>query len=998
MCEDSGFRRGICRLGGPVMPILLAVILCASATGRTITVDDDGPADFNKIQAAVDDANNGDVVVVQPGTYTGAGNRDIDFKGKVITVRGDGGAEYCIVDCQGTAEDMHRGFVFQSGEGVDSVLRGLTIINGYAEYGGGIYCTGQASPTIDGCIIAGNVAYTGGGISSETASICSPIIKNCIIVGNRAVYDEWWVLFSGAGGGIYICGDGGGWWNCGPNHTAYPAIRNCTIVGNVAELTGGGVYSVLSCDMTIENCIIRDNATPKGGRDQDIGIALLTDSCNPTCRVSYSNVEGGLDGIDVYYFADWGEGNIDADPCFANPDDGDYRIRENSPCVDSGDPNFVPSPREKDVYGNNRVLNGIVDMGATETSGALVPILCLSPSQISLDANEAGIDPDAYMLSVYNGVEGSVINWEITGDCEWLNIAPASGQSSGEVDQVVLLPEVSGLSKGVYSCELTVSSDVGLGSPQVVPVDLTVHGPVIDLSKDMIEFEGIKGHTNPPAQSFTLRNIGAKVLNWEIENVHSWLTFEPSYGSTGDEIVEIIVTCNIEGLIGGTHSCEVLISDSAAENSPQLLTVNLYLEDDDGVLSVPSEYPTIQSAIDAAINGEEVVVSPGTYTGQGNRDLYLLGKTITVRSVAPHDPCVVFATIIDCQANAADQHRGFYLHRHETLATVVDGFTIINGYAEYGGGIYIRYSSPRIRNCIVQNCSAVSLGGGIASAFRTAVIEKCTISNNQAWDSGGGVYLRQVATVVSDCRILYNTAPKGGGMYVGLEGSYPSAVNCTIVGNTADSGGGIYAHGRHGPATIELCTVVANYASEGGGICCESGTLMLENSIVWANTSGMGSQIALTGPSEFGNHEAACRIASSDVYRGSAAIYVTPSSTLTWLEGNIDSDPLFADAENGEYHLMSQAGRWDPNAGSWVQDDMTSPCIDAGDPTTPIGPEPFPNGGVVNMGAYGGTAQASKSWFGGPVCETIVAGDVNGDCVVDFRDLSIMMLHWLEEH
>ncbi len=100
--------------------------------------------------------------------------------------------------------------------------------------------------------------------------------------------------------------------------------------------------------------------------------------------------------------------------------------------------------------------------------------------------------------------------------------------------------------------------------------------------------------------------------------------------------------------------------------------------------------------------------------------------------------------------------------------------------------------------------------------------------------------------------------------------------------------------------------------------------------------------------------------------------------SLNWGEGNLNFDPDFAtpghiDDNNtpwnymddlyilGDYHLKSQAGRFDPNSGSWVVDDITSPCIDAGDPNTPVGDEPFPNGGRINIGAYGGTAEASKS-------------------------------------
>ena len=104
------------------------------------------------------------------------------------------------------------------------------------------------------------------------------------------------------------------------------------------------------------------------------------------------------------------------------------------------------------------------------------------------------------------------------------------------------------------------------------------------------------------------------------------------------------------------------------------------------------------------------------------------------------------------------------------------------------------------------------------------------------------------------------------------------------------------------------------------------------------------------------------------------------------------------EANGGDYHLKSQAGRWDPNSQAWVRDDVTSPCIDAGDMSSPIGYEPFPNGGMINMGAYGGTAQASKSYFGLPLCETIVAGDVNGDCIIDFKDFTLMALHWLHDN
>jgi hypothetical protein len=119
----------------------------------------------------------------------------------------------------------------------------------------------------------------------------------------------------------------------------------------------------------------------------------------------------------------------------------------------------------------------------------------------------------------------------------------------------------------------------------------------------------------------------------------------------------------------------------------------------------------------------------------------------------------------------------------------------------------------------------------------------------------------------------------------------------------------------------------------------------------------------------------------------------------TWSgAGNINVDPCFADLNNGDYHIKSQAGRWDANERRWTKDEVTSLCIDAGNLSSPIGLEPFPNGGLINMGAYGGTEQASKSYFGQPPCETIVAGDVNGDCIVNLVDFALIAFHWLEEH
>jgi hypothetical protein len=124
--------------------------------------------------------------------------------------------------------------------------------------------------------------------------------------------------------------------------------------------------------------------------------------------------------------------------------------------------------------------------------------------------------------------------------------------------------------------------------------------------------------------------------------------------------------------------------------------------------------------------------------------------------------------------------------------------------------------------------------------------------------------------------------------------------------------------------------------------------------------------------------------------------------------GNIGDDPCFIEPGhwedpntptmpwddiwiNGDYHLKSQAGRWEPSSESWVMDDVTSPCIDAGNPGCPLGDEPVRNGNRRNMGAFGGTAEASKS----PTNWRSIA-DLTNDWAVDYNDLKVFVDYWLE--
>ncbi|MCD6393427.1 MAG: hypothetical protein J7M40_07960, partial [Planctomycetes bacterium] len=201
----------------------------------------------------------------------------------------------------------------------------------------------------------------------------------------------------------------------------------------------------------------------------------------------------------------------------------------------------------------------------------------------------------------------------------------------------------------------------------------------------------------------------------------------------------------------------------------------------------------------------------------------------------------------------------------------------------------------------------------------------------------------------------------------------------------------------------------------GGGITSVSAPLKFDGCIINGNSAPEGPQVSVHYP-EFADPYPLSLVHCS-VEGGLTNVYFDSDEArpfLVWGEGNIDVTPLFAapgfwdpngtpddQADDfwvdGDYHLRSQAGRWDKQLKDWVTDEVTSPCIDAGNVDSAIGYEPFPNGGVINMGAYGGTAEASKSYFGAEPCETILTGDINGDCMVTVADLAILSRHWLKD-
>ena len=500
------------------------------------------------------------------------------------------------------------------------------------------------------------------------------------------------------------------------------------------------------------------------------------------------------------------------------------------------------------------------------------------------------------------------------------------------------------------------------------------------------------------------------------------------------------------------------------------------------------DYPTIQAAIDAASTWDIIEVQPGTYIGDGNRDIDFKGKSITVRSIDPNNPDIVATTIIDCNGTESTPHRGFHFYHNENANSILAGLTITNGYAVNSGGAIRCYeASPTITHCDIIGNMTGSLadgGGGIYCWCSGSMIINCKFINNVAkgecyngaCGNGGGVCgniapphptinncvfignsayrggaMRHCNGPINNCIIIDNVATYGGGIHHshgpitncfisgnsgvmaggldacqgpisnciisgnsatdragGLGWCHNTITNCIIAGNSAGGlrGGGIY----DSSATVRNCVIFGNSAGEsGGGICFQYDYHMtMTNCIIWNNEAPLGAQIALAP--HMLDYTPEISLSYCDVEGGELAVYDYNGFSLNWGIGNIDKDPCFVNPGywdpngtpgdpdddfwvEGDYHLKSEGWQWSIERQVWKWSDVTSRCIDAGNPGTLLGEELLsvpddPNNEWgenlrINMGVYGNTVEASI-----PPYDWALLSDITNDGIVDFVDFT----------
>lgn len=373
-----------------------------------------------------------------------------------------------------------------------------------------------------------------------------------------------------------------------------------------------------------------------------------------------------------------------------------------------------------------------------------------------------------------------------------------------------------------------------------------------------------------------------------------------------------------------------------------LIVVMVFLTASSTIRNVPGSYPTIQDGISASIDGDTVLIQPDTYI----ENIDFNGKAIMVTSnfIFDSDSSTITQTIIDGDSLATVVS----FHSGEDALSILAYLTITNGFGTGGygdgGGITCNRSSPTILGCNIHSNTVVDgYGGGIHCLFGEPIIKSNVIHNNIALDvnvgyaSGGGIWVRNGAPDVIDNIIHDNFASSRAGGVGGSDSLY--IARNIIYGNTCSSyGGGIQTNASK--SYIEYNLIYGNEASHGGGICFQaygpaSAFPASANNTIYGNRASLGGGIYCHSQTEglivnsiiYGNTD-------DNIYdAGVSNLSVTYSDVEGGYDGtgNIDDDPMFIDPLIHDFHLQAE-----------------SPCIDAGDPASPIDPDST----RADMGAY----------------------------------------------
>ncbi len=434
-------------------------------------------------------------------------------------------------------------------------------------------------------------------------------------------------------------------------------------------------------------------------------------------------------------------------------------------------------------------------------------------------------------------------------------------------------------------------------------------------------------------------------------------------------------------------------------------------------INVPSDYPFIQTAIDAAQNGDSIQVEAGTYTER----IDFLGKAITITGVSGSSN-----TIID--GSAAGTVVTFETGEQST--SILDGFTIRAGSSLYGGGISITGSFPTIQNCLITGNQATYSGGAIYVDGGRAQLSNVVIEGNNAGGAGGAVYLKGSSATITGGSMISNSANNGGGVYVKDTTSELSISGMTFRENEASSNGGaVYV--KNSEVIADACTFDLNTANDGAGwFCYSGGNATISDSDFTSNGAlGLGGAANVRSNSTVSFLQCTfdSNVADSDCDEIGGGAILNIVSSLVTLEDPTICDNVLCDVEDYFYgddpiiigDILDCVVSGGPGAccggeACWVMEETD--CADGGGLWN--GSESAcadvvceGGGGGETTGACcvqgncvhatesscvnaGGVFYGTSATCGTISCSSSCAEDVNGDGMVDVNDLLSLIAAW----
>ncbi|MEW6746189.1 MAG: right-handed parallel beta-helix repeat-containing protein [Planctomycetota bacterium] len=941
------------------LALVLLLIACpALASAQTLWFVDSGACPgpgsgtrqdpFCSIQDAIDASAAGDTVLVLAGLY----REPFDYVGKAILVRSDldGDPLTCdpapdvtIISASGS-----QAVTFSRGEGRESILQGFTLRDGHGTFGGGIRCLGT-SPSIVGNILYRNGADWGGGVYCEGGS---PLIASNIIRQNSAR----------AGGGIYC------------THECTATLTNNTILENRAGLKGGGIACRQGSRLFIRNTILRQNEAPAGP-----AISIAGESA--WLRLSFSDIEGGEASVDVRSGGEleWGEGNIDEDPQFANVWSGDFHLSPTSPCVDSGEKGgAIGELPELDIDAEPRICLAAVDMGADEF----------------WTVSTHSFQPPDSMRAVWFVDDDNLPGPGSGRPADpFVRIRDAIG-AADESDTVLVLPGVYAEYVDFRGKAITLRSDAD-GDPSTCDLSDEVilegsgeYTPLVSLAAGEGRDSVVEGltFTNAPGAGIWCKGSSPTIRGNTFRGC--------AYGIKGEAGGSPLIVANrfLEGDGGvSAYGSSATIADNLFDDTRSAIGVS-------GAAIVRRN--TISRCRNPAISAySRALIVGNTLTGNENTGISCTGAIVLSNvitgtastykidggGIRVSGDSLIADNLIT--GNAAGEGGGIWIEapgkpiiRHNTVSQ--------NTATAAGGGIFVDSDArPLIEGNTVAGNSARRKGGGIACAADTAgTIQDNTITENSARD-GGGIMCSTIRVLeIRRNRILSNRASgRGGGIGSAansqlvieeneLEGNTAEreggAISCYVGGreriaanrmskNVAKLGGAVFLYGA--AATLEHNTMSSNQAlaggavygaygvaldclgnvflgnaadAGGGGILADGSVLTLRNNTFTRNRAGeVGGGLACSNLSQatlvneiFWEDQATV---GEEIYVGAESstlsvsysdldltrVFVKSGCTLEVGPGMIAADPLFVDVEGGDLGPSRE-----------------SPCIDAADP------------------------------------------------------------------